>query len=130
MADALDRLEELRAKLRQFVKERDWEQFHDPKNLAMCLASEVGELLAEYRWVTSADADAHSREDEARRRITAEIGDVGIALLLLSDRIGLDLIQVMRAKLAQNAKKYPISLARGRAEAPSTPSEPPPRRHL
>lgn len=121
MGDSPDRLDDLRSKLREFVNERDWEQFHDPKNLAMCLASEVGELLSEYRWVTNADADTYSHQDAARRRISTEIGDVGIALLLLADRIGLDLIEVMSAKLAQNAEKYPASLARGRAEAPTMP---------
>lgn len=128
MTDAPDRLEALRASIREFVQERDWEQFHDPKNLAMCLASEVGELLAEYRWVTNAEADTYSHKDAVRSRIATEIGDVGIALLLLSDRIGLDLIEVMRAKLAHNAEKYPVSLARGRAEAPSTPRSAPARR--
>lgn len=123
MAYTPDRLEELRGKLREFVKARDWEQFHDPKNLAMCLASEVGELLAEYRWVTNAEADAHSRKDEVRSRIAAELGDAGIALLLLADRIGLDVIEVMQSKLAQNAHKYPVTRSRGRAEAPDTPSE-------
>ena len=70
-------VESLIAELRQFVAERDWAQFHDPKNLAMLLASEVGELVAEYRWVASDAADAHARDGEARARIADEIGDVG-----------------------------------------------------
>jgi NTP pyrophosphatase (non-canonical NTP hydrolase) len=108
-------LEALVAELRAFVAERDWAQFHDPKNLAMLLASEAGELVAEYRWVHSADADARSREPEARARIAAEIGDVGIALLLLCDRIGLDPVAAMRDKLARNREKYPADAVRGRA---------------
>lgn len=108
-------LDELIAELRAFVAERDWAQFHDPKNLAMLLASEAGELVAEYRWVASPDADALSREPEARGRIAAEIGDVGIALLLLCDRIGLDPIAAMRDKLARNRQKYPADRVRGRA---------------
>jgi dCTP diphosphatase len=116
---AQDRLEHLLLELRAFVRDRDWEQFHDPKNLAMAVASEAGELLAEYRWVTNAHSDSHSNDVEARRRIAAEIGDVGIALLLLSDRIGLDLLDVMRGKLALNCEKYPISLSRGRADPPN-----------
>jgi NTP pyrophosphatase (non-canonical NTP hydrolase) len=71
-------VEPLIAELRQFVAERDWAQFHDPKNLAMLLASEVGELVAEYRWVASDAADAHALDGEARARISDEIGDVGI----------------------------------------------------
>jgi NTP pyrophosphatase (non-canonical NTP hydrolase) len=105
--------------LRQFVAERDWAQFHDPKNLAMLVGSEAGELVAEYRWVRSEQADAHSREPAARARIAAEIGDVGIALLLLCDRIGVDPLEAMRDKLARNRQKYPVETARGRADRTS-----------
>ncbi len=111
-------LDELRTELRAFVEARDWKQFHNPKNLAMLVASEAGELLAEYRWVRSEDADAHSREPVARERITAEVADVGVGLVLLCERIGVDLVQAMRAKIAKNAEKYPVDGARGRAERP------------
>jgi dCTP diphosphatase len=104
--------------LREFVAERDWGQFHDPKNLAMLLASEAGELLAEYRWIPNDRADALSREPEARQRIANEIGDVGIALLLLCDRTGIDLQAAMRDKVARNRQRYPVELARGRAARP------------
>jgi NTP pyrophosphatase (non-canonical NTP hydrolase) len=110
--------EELIVALRAFVAERDWQQFHDPKNLAMLVASEAGELLAEYRWVASTDADTHSADPEARARITAEIGDVGIGLLLLCDRIGVDLGKAMTDKLASNRLKYPADKARGKAQRP------------
>jgi len=105
--------------LRQFVAERDWSQFHDPKNLAMLVGSEAGELLAEYRWVRNEDADAHSRDPAARARIAAEIGDVGIALLLLCDRIGLDPVGAMEEKLELNRRKYPVETSRGRADRAS-----------
>jgi dCTP diphosphatase len=114
-------LEELRA----FVAERDWSQFHDPKNLAMLLASEAGELLAEYRWVRNDKADAFSREAEARQRIASEIGDVGIALALLCDRIGIDLQAAMREKLARNRLRYPVEHAKGRASRPVLPADAP-----
>jgi len=104
--------------LRAFVAERDWSQFHDPKNLAMLLASEAGELLAEYRWVPSDDADAFSREADARERIANEIGDVGIALVLLCDRTGIDLQTAMRDKLAKNRVRYPVERSKGRAARP------------
>lgn len=112
-------LETLIDELRRFVAERDWSQFHDPKNLAMLVSSEAGELLAEYRWVAGPDADAHSREPEARRRIAAEIGDVGIALLLLCDRIGVDLVAAAREKLAGNRQRYPADRVRGKADRPA-----------
>ena len=105
--------------LRAFVAERDWSQFHDPKNLVMLLASEVGELVAEYRWVAGDAADAHTREDAAARgRIADEVGDVGIALLLLCDRTGIDLADAIAAKLAKNRGRYPVDRARGKAERP------------
>ena len=106
------------ADLRQFVAERDWQQFHDPKNLTMLLASEVGELVAEYRWVAGDAADAHSRDAASRARIADEIGDVGIALLLLCDRTGIDLGEAIAAKLAKNRGRYPADKARGKAERP------------
>ena len=104
--------------LRAFVAERDWSQFHDPKNLAMLLASEAGELLAEYRWVRNDAADGMSREPEARQRVADEIGDVGIALMLLCDRTGIDLQTAMRDKLAKNRRRYPVEHAKGRATRP------------
>jgi NTP pyrophosphatase (non-canonical NTP hydrolase) len=111
-------LDELRAELGAFVAARDWQQFHDPKNLAMLVASEAGELLAEYRWVRSEDADAHSREPAARQRIAGEVADVGIGLVLLCERIGVDLVEVMRAKVKKNEETYPVDGARGRPERP------------
>jgi dCTP diphosphatase len=111
-------LEELMAALRAFVAERDWQQFHDPKNLSMLLASEAGELVAEYRWVRNDEADAYSREPAARARVAGEIADVGIALLLLCDRIGLDLPRAMQDKLATNAARYPVARSRGRPDRP------------
>ena len=111
-------IETLVKELRAFVAERDWAQFHDPKNLTMLLASEVGELVAEYRWVAGDAADAHSRDAAARARIVDEVGDVGIALLLLCDRTGINLRQAMAAKLAKNRERYPVDKARGRAERP------------
>src|SRR5450631_925651 len=108
-------LDELRGELRAFVAARDWQQFHDPKNLAMLVASEAGELLAEYRWVQSDEADAHSRDPATRERIAAE---VAVGLLLLCERIGLDFVEVMRAKVKKNAERYPVEGARGRAERP------------
>ena len=115
----MERFEEIIGELRVFVAEREWEQFHDPKNLAMAVASEAGELLAEYRWVSNAEADSYSRNEEHRRRIAAEAADVGIALLLFCDRIGLDLIEAIRLKTAANRHNYPVEQSRGRWERPS-----------
>jgi NTP pyrophosphatase (non-canonical NTP hydrolase) len=113
-----DRLDLVLEQARAFVRERDWEQYHDPKNLAMAVASEAGELLAEYRWVPSQQADAWSHEPENRKRIGHEIADVAIALLLLCERIGLDPIEAMHEKLAHNHRKYPVSTSKGKAYPP------------
>jgi dCTP diphosphatase len=114
----MDDLRDLLAQLRQFVAERDWQQFHDPKNLAMLLASEAGELLAEYRWVPNQQADAVSQDGERRARILSEVGDVGIALLLLCQRIGADPVAAMRAKLEINRTRYPADVVRGKSDRP------------
>ena len=114
-----ERLDDLIGELREFVRERDWAQFHDPKNLAMLVASEAGELLAEYRWVPNADADSHSSDPEARARIEAEAADVGIALLLLCDRLGIDFPDALRRKLDTNRRNYPADVVRGRSERPA-----------
>ncbi len=113
-------LEGVLGELRAFAAERDWEQFHDPKNLAMAIASEAGELLAEYRWLTGSAADSWSHEDGNRGRVAAEAADIGIALLLFSDRVGFDLLAAISEKIEVNRKNYPVESSRGRSERPST----------
>lgn len=114
----MDRLDVLIRELRQFVEQRDWKQFHDPKNLAMAVASEAGELLAEYRWVANTDADQLTKDIKHQARIAAEAADVGIALLLFCDRIGIDLVNAIRSKLETNSQNYPIEKSKGKAERP------------
>lgn len=114
----MDELQALHARIREFVAERDWQQFHDPKNLAMLLASEAGELLAEYRWIHNDDADAASQDPARRARILSEIGDVGLSLLLLCQRIGVDPIAAMSAKLEVNRTRYPADMVRGKSDRP------------
>ena len=114
----MDRLEGLLDELRAFVAEREWEQFHDSKNLAMAVVSEAGELAAEYRWLKSEEADEWSRKPANRARVSAEAADVGIALVLFCDRIGVDLIHAMRDKMEVNRLNYPAESVRGRSERP------------
>jgi dCTP diphosphatase len=113
-----DKLERLVADVREFVRERDWERFHDPKNLAMAIASEAGELLAELRWVHSDDADRSVHDPARRQRLQAEVADVAIALIALCNRLGLDLFEAVQAKLATNRINYPVEMNRGRSERP------------
>src|SRR5512138_1735270 len=118
----MDDLEGVRARLRQFTTERAWSRFHDPKNLAMLLASEAGELLALLRWVAGPEADAFVRDPRHRAEVEAEVADVGIALLLLCDRAGIDLTSAIRAKLEVNRRNYPVELARGTSSRPPRPT--------
>lgn len=84
----------------------------------MAVASEAGDLLAEYRWVANAQADAWSLEPGNKQRVAMEAADVGIALLLLCDRVGVDLVDAMRAKVAINAEHYPTNESKGRHSRP------------
>jgi dCTP diphosphatase len=119
----MDRLEAIMHEIRQFVIERDWQQFHDPKNLAMAIASEAGELLAEYRWVANVDADRLTKATDKHARVSAEAADVGIALLLFCERAGIDLYEAIKAKMILNRTRYPIELSRGHAERPNAPHD-------
>jgi NTP pyrophosphatase (non-canonical NTP hydrolase) len=110
----MDRLDDVIRELREFVRERDWEQFHDPKNLAMAVAAEAGELVAELRWVPGPEADDHCRDPAYREAIADEAADVAITLLMFADRVGLDLVAEARRKLEKQRAKYPADRVRGR----------------
>ena len=105
----MERLDDVRARIRDFVAQRGWEPFHDPKNLAMAVVSEAGELAAELRWTPNAEADAFCATPEARARISDEIADVLITTVMLAERVGVDPVEVMLSKLEKNALKYPVS---------------------
>jgi NTP pyrophosphatase (non-canonical NTP hydrolase) len=108
-------VEHLTDRLRSFADERDWQQFHTPKNLAMALAGEVGELLAEFQWLTPEESSRVMDHPEAGPRVRAEIGDVIIYLARLADVLGIDLIEAAYAKLDDSARRYPVESARGSA---------------
>ena len=111
--EGANRLESLRDKLRTFVAERDWAQFHSPKNLAMALIAEAGELVEHFQWLTPEQADRLSRQ--ALTEVEHELADVFIFLVELADRLNVDLLAAAERKLAVNAQKYPVHKARGRA---------------
>jgi len=112
----MDRHQRVLNDIRDFVSERNWEQFHDPKNLAMAVASEAGELVAELRWVASHEADEWCRDEENRARVSDELADVAITVFMLSDRLGIDLLEAMRSKLVKIREKYPADTYRGRRD--------------
>lgn len=109
--------------LRRFNEERAWTRFHDPKNLAMLLASEAGELVALLRWVAGPEADAFVRDARHRPDVEAEVADVAIALLLFCDRAGIDLASAVRAKIEVNRRNYPVALSHGHSLRPDTVRE-------
>jgi len=108
MACDMPDLREANAAIRAFVAERAWEPFHDPKNLAMAVASEAGELVAELRWVSSDAADEFATSGGVRARLEDEAADVAITLLMFCDRVGIDLAVAIPRKLEKNAERYPV----------------------
>ncbi|MEU6719954.1 nucleotide pyrophosphohydrolase [Nonomuraea sp. NPDC046802] len=106
-------LEQLAERLRAFARVRDWEQFHTPKNLAMALAGEVGELVAEFQWLTAEESG--SPDPDALARMRTELGDVTLYLVRLADVLGVDLMEAARAKLDENDRRYDADLYRGSA---------------
>ncbi|NUT45484.1 MAG: nucleotide pyrophosphohydrolase [Thermoactinospora sp.] len=101
---------ELTSRIRAFADARDWGVYHTPKNLAMALAGEVGELLAEVQWLTPEEADAVMEDQEAADRIRGELADVTIYLVRLADVLGVDLVETSHAKLDQNELRFPRSV--------------------
>jgi NTP pyrophosphatase (non-canonical NTP hydrolase) len=108
-------LEQLRQRLRAFADERDWGQFHTPKNLVMAAAGEMGELVTEFQWLTPDQSAAVMDDPEAGARVRAELGDVVIYLTRLADVLGVDLVQAALDKLQASAMRYSVESSRGSA---------------
>ena len=105
--------EEIKRRLRDFAAERDWEQFHSPKNLSMALIVEAGELVEHFQWLT--EEQSAQPDEKKRQAIAAEISDVQIYLLRLADKLGVDIEAAVAAKLRENGEKYPADRVRGSA---------------
>jgi NTP pyrophosphatase (non-canonical NTP hydrolase) len=104
-------MEEAIAKIRKFRDDRDWKQFHDPKNLAVSISIEAAELLELFQWMSGEQARRYAADN--KERVSEEIADVAIYLIELADITGIDLSQAIEAKLEKNAKKYPVEKSRG-----------------
>jgi len=107
-------VQELIQRIREFNRERDWGQFHSPKNLTMCLAAEVGELIEQFQW--RAEPQSRDRPEAKRAAGDEESGDVTICLLNLADKLGIDIVEAAGRKLEKNKVKYPVHKAKGRAD--------------
>jgi len=104
-------LDKLREELRTFADVRDWDQFHSPKNLAMALSVEAGELLERFQWLS--DAQSRALPPDALDAVSDEVADVLLYLIRLSDKLGIDPLAAAKRKLVTNDVKYPADKARG-----------------
>lgn len=104
-------LKQLQAELRQFAQDRDWDQFHSPKNLATALSVEAAELLEHFQWLT--DQQSRTLPQDRLDKVGEEIADVLLYLLQLTDKLGIDPIEAAKKKLSRNAEKYPVDRAKG-----------------
>ena len=110
---AIDALTELRDAMRRFAAERAWERFHTPKNLAMALSGEAGELIEHFQWLTA--EESASLPAPVREEVALEMADVLLYLVRLGDVLDIDLAEAARRKIAINAGRYPAEQVRGRA---------------
>lgn len=108
-------MDELIRAVLQFRDDREWRRFHNPKDLAISITLEAAELLEHFQWKSAGEVEAALQDDVVRRQVGAEMADVLILLISLADAVGLDLLDAARAKLAENARKYPVERARGNA---------------
>jgi NTP pyrophosphatase (non-canonical NTP hydrolase) len=109
----MDCLDELNARLVRFAQERDWEQFHSPKNLSMALAGEVGELLEHFQWLTQ--EQSRTLSPEKKEQVAQELADCLIYILRLCERLDIDPIAAAYRKIAINEQRYPADRVRGDA---------------
>ncbi len=108
-------LEEIRKRLAEFAQERNWDQFHTPKNLTMALSAEAAELLEIFQWLTDEQSKAIVDNEKEMELVSREIADVFIYLTRLADKLGVDIENAVLNKIAENEKKYPIELAKDNA---------------
>ena len=101
--------------LENFALKRNWNKFHSPKNLAMALAGEVGELMEIFQWLTEEQSGNIVKNDVQHKALAEELADITIYTLRLANKTGVDLEAAIRKKMKKNAEKYPVRLSRGNA---------------
>ncbi len=104
-------IQDIQAMLEVFVNEREWQPYQSPKNLAMALTGEVGELVEHFQWISQSESQVLS--EEALFEVKDEMADVFIYLIRMADKLGIDLIQAAEVKIGKNAVKYPIEKSKG-----------------
>lgn len=108
-----DSLDDLRRRLAEFARQRDWEQFHSPKNLAMALIAEAAELVEHFQWLT--ESQSRQLDDDKRAAVRLELADILIYLIRTADQLDIDLIAAVRDKMAINEQRFPVEEVRGLA---------------
>lgn len=124
MNDETTTVAELRRLLTEFVAEREWQAYHDPKNLSMSIAIEAAELMEHFQWVRSEQLDDLRADAKAMAAIREELADVTAYVLALANALGLDLASALAEKMDKNALKYPAGEFRGRYFKPAADAEP------
>jgi dCTP diphosphatase len=115
-SDSATTFQQVKEHVLAFARERDWEQFHTPKNLSMALAAEAGELMEHFLWATPEQSQTIAADPVKRGKIADELADVVIYALEFANTTGLDLAAAIQAKMVANGKKYPVEKAKGRAD--------------
>lgn len=109
-------IRELQDRQKIFVKERDWEQFHTPKNLVMALSGEVGELTEVFQWLTEEQSRSVIDDPKKMKQTEEEIADIFLYLIRLADQLGIDIIEAASGKIKKNEEKYPVEKSYGSAK--------------
>lgn len=113
MSDQQTTLHDLKERMATFVRERDWEQFHSPKNLSMSIAIEAGELMEHFQWLTVEQSE--QLDPDALQEIGEELADIVLYSLSMANHLQIDLAETVMAKMAKNERKYPKEQVRGKA---------------
>lgn len=113
MSDTQTAVAQLRQIVEEFVAQRDWHQFHTPKNLAMSLAIEAAELMEHFQWLTAEQSRAVAEQSDKLAEVGDELADVFCYALAMANEMGLDITTIIRQKMAKNAAKYPADQYRG-----------------
>lgn len=114
MSNSKVTLQEIKARIKRFIKERDWEQYHSPKNLSMSIAIEAAELMEHFQWLTMGQSKKLLKDKKKRIEIEDELADIAIYILDFCNLFGINIEKSILKKLEKTAKKYPVRLVKGK----------------
>ena len=107
-------LQEIKARIKQFIKERDWEQFHSPKNISMSISIEAAELMEHFQWLTTEQSKKLLKDKKKREEIEDELADIAIYIIDFCNLFNIDIEKIIIRKLDKSARKYPTNLVKGK----------------